>query len=223
MDKQKLLLGVTGEIGCGKSFASRTLCKLAKHSYDMSATHISCDNLGKEILGVNSNYYFIRKEIAEKFSQRLLNKDTSINLDALRDVIFNDKEKLEKYNQIMQKSFKIAIQSSIDDSPNGLILLETALLAETRADKLTNYNTLIVKASKDVQLQRLNKRDIRLEELKKRLEHQLNYEQKRERLLNSQKVANQGFLLTFDTSNNPVEKDYRPLMDKILQKFYLSI
>ncbi len=91
MKQNKLIIGLTGGSGCGKSVVS-------KAASDLGFVHIDTDKLGHDvILKPNKAYYNI---IAE-FGTGILNEDGEINRKKLGEIVFSDADKLNKLNNIV--------------------------------------------------------------------------------------------------------------------------
>lgn len=91
MKQNKLVIGLTGGSGCGKSVVS-------KAASDLGFVHIDTDILGHEvILKPNPAYY----RLIDEFGKEILGENEEINRKKLGNIVFSDPEKLKKLNSIV--------------------------------------------------------------------------------------------------------------------------
>lgn len=90
MKQNKLVIGLTGGSGCGKSV-------VAKAASDLGFVHIDTDKLGHEvILKPNKAYY----SLVAEFGDAILDENGEINRKKLGQLVFSDPEKLKKLSSI---------------------------------------------------------------------------------------------------------------------------
>lgn len=90
MKQNKLIIGLTGGSGCGKSV-------VAKAAADLGFVHIDTDKLGHEIiLKPNKAYY----KLIDEFGEEILDDNTEINRKKLGQIVFSDMQKLKKLSSI---------------------------------------------------------------------------------------------------------------------------
>jgi len=166
-----IIVGLTGSVGTGKS----TVTKFFK---ELGAYIIDWDELAREVVRPQLRAW---KEIVEYFGKDFLNEDLTINRQKLAEVVFSDKEKVTKLNQIVHPEvFKEdeRITNEIKSlAPNALIIKDIPLLFElTRpiyVDKI-----VVVSASERTQLRRLKEKGMSREDAKNRIKSQLPLEEK---------------------------------------------
>ena len=91
MKRNKLIIGLTGGSGCGKSIVS-------KAASDLGFVHIDTDLLGHEvILKPNEAYYKLVKE----FGKDILGENEEISRKKLGNIVFSDPKKLQTLNNIV--------------------------------------------------------------------------------------------------------------------------
>ncbi len=128
MVKQKrLVIGITGSIGSGKSSASRYL---GKHGFAV----LDADAIYDEISGPNS---IIQEKIIKAFGDWAVVKG-KLNRDALRDAVFKDKNKLRLLNRI---THPYIIKETLRrlKKAKGNVVLDVALLIETGFHRMCDY------------------------------------------------------------------------------------
>lgn len=140
---------ITGTIASGKS----SLCEiLRKKSYQV----ISADKVNKKLLEVDGlNYGAIRDSnlFDEAFS-----KEGLLDKKLLAKIIFNDKKKREILNKISHKNIIDYINEKINKSKDDFVFVEIPLFFQMKETFPHDY-VWLVKASRDVQISRLMKRD----------------------------------------------------------------
>lgn len=91
MMQNRLIIGLTGGSGCGKSV-------VAKAASDLGFLHIDADKLGhKVILKPRRAYY----ELIEEFGDIIIGENGEINRKILGQIVFSDAGKLKKLNEII--------------------------------------------------------------------------------------------------------------------------
>ncbi len=166
-----VIVGLSGSVGTGKS----TVANLFK---ELGAYVIDWDELAREVTRPHLKAW---KEIVEYFGKDLLNKDLTINRQKLADIVFSDKEKVAKLNQIVHPEVFKEDERITDEirslDPDALIIKGIPLLFElTRpvyVDKI-----VVVSASEQTQLRRLEEKGITREDARNRIKSQLPLEEK---------------------------------------------
>ena len=90
MKQNKLIIGLTGGSGCGKSV-------VAKAASDLGFVHIDTDKLGHDIiLKPNKAYY----DLLDEFGEIILDKNGEIDRKKLGKIVFSNPDKLLKLSNI---------------------------------------------------------------------------------------------------------------------------
>lgn len=176
---KQYLIGLTGEIGSGKSYVGEQLVKLAKKD-KIVAHNIELDLLAQQIQEDLSEekYELVRQEIIKNFGKEVSKTDGSIDRKALGEIVFADGEKLSKLNEIMHTPILVRLRKELKNK-EGLIILNAALLAETEMMDLSNYNLILLNVNEKNQEQRLIKRGLSKEQIKRRLASQYDFAKKK--------------------------------------------
>ena len=166
-----IIVGLTGSVGTGKSTVTNFFRQLGAYIIDW-------DELAREVVYPHSKAW---KEIVEYFGKDFLNEDLTINRQKLAEIVFPEKEKLEKLNQmvhpeVFKEDERITNEiKSLD--PDALIIKDIPLLFElTRpifVDKI-----VVVSASEQTQLRRLEEKGMSREDAQSRIKSQLPLEEK---------------------------------------------
>lgn len=165
-----LILGLTGNIGCGKSSLSAIFIE---ENIDI----IDADIIARQIYDDEK----LLKKVYETFGDHIKNHDGSLNRKALGKIVFNDDEKLIQLNKLTHPMIRQNVSNQIDEYKNQnkkIVILDAALLVESDylnfVDKL-----LVVTCNEDIQIERIKNRDnCSTEEALSRIKSQMSQENK---------------------------------------------
>ena len=148
----RLLLGVTGSIGTGKS-------TVAKMLEEMGAPIIDFDVLAREVVEPGEPAY---KDIVNYFGEQILNEDKTMDREKMRSIVFADMEKRKKLEGFIHprigEKFMELVEKYSKGKENVIIQVVIPLLIETHMQALFNH-LLMVYTPEEVQLKRLMERD----------------------------------------------------------------
>lgn len=145
-----LILGLTGNIGCGKSSLSKILIQ---NNIDVIDADIISRNIfeDKELLNL----------VFENFGENIKNLDGSLDRKSLGNIVFNDDQKLVILNGLTHPKIKEKILNKINEIRNigkSLVVIDAALLIE--GGYLDILDKLIVITCKEsIQISRIQLRD----------------------------------------------------------------
>ncbi|WP_434632206.1 dephospho-CoA kinase [Thermoanaerobacterium thermosaccharolyticum] len=146
------VIGLTGGIASGKSTVSSILRSLG-------AFIIDADIVSREIMIKGTKTYNI---LVNEFGKEILRKDGEIDRKKLGNLVFADKQKLNRLNEITHPEIIRRIKEIIEEErKNGkekAIILDAALLIEMRLFNMVDEVWLVV-VDKKTQIRRLMKRD----------------------------------------------------------------
>ncbi len=146
--KDKILVGVTGGIGSGKSEVCRIL---AKRGYRV----IFADLMAKELYKKNKT---LAAKVVKAFGKGILNYQGVISLTKLREVVFANKRNFNKINEIVHPIVIKSLMEHIKKLKQRVIFIESALVFDTSFHKYLDYN-IMVYSNKKNRLQRIMMRD----------------------------------------------------------------
>jgi dephospho-CoA kinase len=179
-----IIVGLTGGLGTGKSTAAGFFKQLGAYVIDW-------DQLAHKVTRPHSQAW---KEIVDYFGRSVLNEDLTINRPKLADVAFADKRKLATLNQIVhpkvfKEDAKITDEIKSHD-PDALIVKDVPLLFEA-APPISVDKIVVVSASEQTRLRRLEEKGIAREDARNRMRCQLPLEEK---------IKSADFVIDNDTS-----------------------
>ncbi|MCD6532255.1 dephospho-CoA kinase [bacterium] len=115
------LVGITGPIAAGKT-------TVAKLYHEIGAYLLDADKIGHQLLEDTE----IKQKIVETFGEEVLDSEGKIDRKRLGAIVFEDAEKLEKLNQIMEKPLVSALREKIIELDEygypGIVIVDAALL-----------------------------------------------------------------------------------------------
>lgn len=167
-EKNKFILGITGNIACGKS----TVAEMFKTK---DCQLIDADCLGHELLSAGTGVY---KRIIKSFGQGILRADKGIDRAKLGRVVFSNQEALVKLNGIVHPALIKKINYLIKNSNKRIVILDAALIIEAglrgMVDKL-----VVVTVKRNQQILRSKKGSgFRKGHILKRLKSQISQKEK---------------------------------------------
>lgn len=165
-----LVVGLTGNIGCGKSSLSELL--MSKNIDVIDADIISREIMyDKELLEI----------IFYEFGTEIKNNDGTLNRKKLGNIVFNDDDMLMKLNSITHPAIKRKINDRIIDISNqgkNIAIIDAALLIEGKFLDLVD-KLVVITCNEEVQLNRVVNRDnMTKEEALKRINSQMKQDEK---------------------------------------------
>lgn len=123
------VIGLTGGIASGKSTVSKLLKK-------MGAVVIDADIVSREIMVKGTEAY---NKIVEYFGREILKEDGEIDRKKLGNIVFADRRKLKKLNEITHPIIIERIKEKIEEerkkNQQKAIVLDAALLIEMKLYK----------------------------------------------------------------------------------------
>lgn len=170
--QRMLHVGLTGNIGAGKSHAAQVFAELG-------AQVIDADTIAHELMSPGTNTY---RKIVDAFGEGILGPDRTIDRKILGDIIFNNDGQRALLNQLVHPDVHTEIMRRIIElekkHPRGIVIVHAALLVESGHYKI--YDRLIVVVcDPTLQITRIVSRSgISVEEARKRLAAQLPVEEK---------------------------------------------
>ncbi len=163
-----MIIGLTGGIASGKSTVSKIFRELG-------AEIIDADIKAKEI----SEREDVIKEIGNIFGKEVINSEGKIDRLKIKEIVFNNKEKLKKLNDLIHPKVMEEFKKIKENTgKNDIIIFDVPLLFESGMDKMCD-KIILVFTDKDIQIKRMLERDGITEELaEKIINSQMSLEEK---------------------------------------------
>lgn len=163
-------IGLTGGIATGKTTISKYLSSLGIKVID-------ADLIAREVLTI---YPEILEYLRKTYGDRVFSGG-KLDRRALGRIVFQDKEALSSYLQVIMPRIRQEIEKRLEKSEEECIVLDAPLLFEEGFQKDVDL-TITVYAQEKVQLQRLKERDgFTEEEARRRISAQMDLQEKMDR------------------------------------------
>lgn len=216
------IVGVTGEIGVGKSYVCEQLQKLAMEQ-GIAVHNVDMDAITHQILSklTEPRYQQLRQEIIADFGKQVANKDGSINRKILGEIVFNDYAKLQKLNNLMYQPLLVRLRREFYGK-KGLILLNAALIIESELSSLCNDHLILVNASDSVQKARLSERGLDQQQIDRRLQSAYPFDQKKAKIEEIIAHNHFGKVWQIDNSNEQNKQAIKDLLAELINFFSLK-
>lgn len=160
----KMLVGLTGKTGSGKSCAAKIFKELGCFVAD-------CDKVAHEVL-LEKN---VKDELCAIFTDSILDENGEIDRKKLGCIVFSDKQKLVFLNKIVHSFIVERCVNLCEQSGKDICLMDGSELESSGADKLCRY-IVVVTADEKTRLKRIMERDLIDEEAAlKRIRSQSDY------------------------------------------------
>ena len=166
-----LVLGLTGNIGCGKSSVSTIFM-------ENNIKVVDADIVARQIFDDKG----LLNEVFSTFGESIRNQDGSLNRRALGNIVFNDDEKLILLNNLTHPKIKQKILSKVEEYKNQgekIVVIDAALLIE---DDYIPYiqKLILITCREEIQINRIIARDnCTKEEAISRINSQMSQEDKK--------------------------------------------
>lgn len=138
---------------CGRSNSGKGTFAKALTSLDSNIIHLDIDKI--------AHYINDKAEVIEKISNtfgRLVIKDNKVDRKELGKIVFNNKDKMKKLEDITWKYMEKEIDEFIANNEGKIVVLDYIMLPKTKYFKEADVRILI-KASYEERLKRAMKRD----------------------------------------------------------------
>ena len=166
-----VIIGLTGSIGTGKSTVAGFFKEFGAHLIDW-------DILAREVVRPHLSAW---QGIVDFFGKEVLNDDLTLNRQKLAAMVFGDQEKVKKLNQIVHpeiyKEDERLTKEIGELDPDAIVVKDIPLLTKEARGSLFD-KIVTVAAREEVQLERLKKRGMEIEDAKNRIKSQLPLEEK---------------------------------------------
>lgn len=196
-------IGVTGGIGSGKSTVAKIFEKFG-------ATVIDSDRIVENILEKNGEGY---EEVVKYFGNIILDEQRSIDRKKVASIVFNDEIKRKKLEEIVhplviKKREEIFQKLQKELSLDEIVVAEAALIFEANTSRIFDF-VVLVKANKELKIQRLLSKGYNICDIEKRINAQWEDERK-------EKLAN--FVIENNSSIEDLEKKVFEIIKKVREK-----
>lgn len=200
MNKAKLILGITGSFGSGKSIVAGLFAS-------SKAKVIDADKIAHLVIRRGSRAY---KRICLVFGKEVIGKNKEIDRRKLAQAAFRNKNSIKKLNSIVHPEVIRIIKRKIKAVKSGIVVLDAPLLIEAGLKKLVD-KLIVVETAREEQIRRIrSKTHLSRSQILKRIKYQVSL---------SRKVG----LADFIIDNNGSLEETKRRVKKISKKLGLSL
>jgi dephospho-CoA kinase len=144
------IIGITGNIACGKTAVGQMLLELGAERY------IDADAVVHALYGPGQP---IAVRVAETFGPTVIAPDGSVNRPALGNIVFHDAGAMRRLEAIVHPAVGVAIAQELAQvSPRGIAVIDAVKLLEGGSGKLAQSKWLVL-CSEEQELERLIRRN----------------------------------------------------------------
>jgi len=214
---KQFIVGITGAIGCGKSYVSDLIVSMGDPGY---CHNIDLDAIGHHILEdlTEPRYRNIRKNLIKEFGPDIAVKNGRINRKALGQKVFGNPLHLATLNNLMLTPILVRLKRELYGK-KGLVLLNGALIAEAGMLKLCNNKVVLVTCDKDTQRNRLIDRGLSTAQISHRITSQYSAEEKKVQITRSIDKDGYGTLWEIDNSGPGAAETQKSPLKEALHSF----
>lgn len=144
----RFILGITGNIATGKSTVVKMLMERGAHHIDSDVVYHELVAPGQPLLA----------DLVERFGERILNDDGSLDRKALGAIVFNDPAKLQVLDALTHPAVIAEADRRAFAIEDGVVILDAVKLIESGHYKVCDA-VWLVSTPEDLQVQRLMSRN----------------------------------------------------------------
>ena len=144
----RLIIGLTGGIGSGKS-------TVAKEFIDLGIEVIDADKVAREVVEPGQPTL---TQIELYFGKEVVGINGELDRAKLRNIIFNSEIKKQWLNDLLHPIIRDTLLKQLEQARSEYVILEAPLLLENQLTKYTDY-TLVVDVTEALQIERATQRD----------------------------------------------------------------
>lgn len=161
-----MLIGLTGQIGAGKSAVANILKKLG-------AVIVDADQIGRDLLEQSSP---VKRRLVQSFGQGILDRRGKIDRRALALAAFKTESSRQTLNRIVHPSLlkELGRQVKLGNKTKGIVVVDAALLLEWGLDKKVDL-VLAVRAPREIRLRRMIDKGFTRADVLRRMRRQMTW------------------------------------------------
>ncbi|PLX27585.1 MAG: dephospho-CoA kinase [Ignavibacteria bacterium] len=194
MDEARLLIGLTGSIGAGKS----TVAAIIEQHYPV----LNTDRIARDIMEHDDA---VRDALTEEFGVQAYLSDGSLNRTFLAELVFEDEKKLAMVNSIVHPPTVLEVRRLAREfhaEGRRLVFVESALIYEAGLDEEFDYIVAVISDMETALLRIMKRDDLTERHVRRRMRLQLPPEEKAE--LADFTIRNNSTLEALEKSTNVI-------------------
>lgn len=127
--RRKLIIGVTGGIGSGKSL-------VCQYIHEFGGKIFFADKIARDLYLTS---FKLRKELVKQFGEKILDQRKRISLVKFREIVFSSDANQKRVNRIVHPFVIKEILKKSKSSKSNLLFVEAALIFESGFNKHLDY------------------------------------------------------------------------------------
>ncbi|MGF1911122.1 dephospho-CoA kinase [Vibrio kasasachensis] len=164
-----LVIGLTGGIASGKT----TVANLFRDQFSIDI--VDADVVAREVVEPNSEGLTY---IAQRYGQKILQQDGSLNRSALREIIFANREEKQWLDALLHPMIRSELKRQLKQITSDYALLVIPLMVENNLQQLAD-RVLVVDVDEEIQIERtMNRDDVSRQQVQSILQSQASREQR---------------------------------------------
>ena len=192
---KKLIIGITGSLGTGKSTVARMFKALGAYSID-------ADSLARKAMRPGGRAY---KKTVSLFGTRILKPSGAINRPVLAGIVFSNIKKLKALNALIHPIVKRDIRRLISKTRKKIVLIDVPLLIESGMKGFVDI-LIVVKTTRGIQLARCLRKGLTKTDIRRRIECQLPL---------AKKIKSADFIIDNSGNRSVTKKRVRKIWQKL--------
>jgi dephospho-CoA kinase len=163
-----MFIGLTGQIGAGKSSVAAIL---QKHG----AVIVDADQIGRDLLEQNAT---LKRRLVQSFGQGILDHRGKIDRRALALAAFKSETSRQTLNQIVHPRLlkELGRQVKLGNHTKQIVVIDAALLLEWGLDKKVDL-VLAVRAPREIRLRRMINKGFTRTDILRRMRRQMTWKE----------------------------------------------
>jgi dephospho-CoA kinase len=158
------ILGITGNIACGKTAVGKMLLEMGAERY------IDADAV---VHGLYLSGQPIAVQVAQAFGSQVLAPDGSVDRKALGDIVFQDTEAMRRLEAIVHPAVGKAIANELGAvSPMGIAIIDAVKLLEGGSGAFCQRKWMVICAEEQEMARLIARNDLSFDEARARLRAQ---------------------------------------------------
>ncbi|MBP7708622.1 pantetheine-phosphate adenylyltransferase [Candidatus Pacearchaeota archaeon] len=196
------LLGVTGNMGAGKTTFCKSLVDYSSKNGGPEISHIDFDQLVHSLyFGSSPMSCSVRDKIKESFGENIFDEN-GLNRKKLAGIVFGDESKRTELARILSVPSLVLLEQKLREM-NGMVLVDAAYFTEYNMLPLVNYNMIFLSCDDNERYRRILERDkMGPEEVRAKTSAQHPQDLKRSLILSAQARQQHGFFYEVDTTTS---------------------
>lgn len=150
IDRKKIVIGITGGAGSGKSTVSDHIAK------KFDATYLHCDEIAKKLMEPGEKNFIA---LTNEYGDSILSSEGFIDKNLLLKAVNDSSEGFAKLNLLTHPNVTDEIMQAIVNSDRAIIVIEAALLIESGISKICD-DVWYIRSTREERINRIrNTRD----------------------------------------------------------------